>query len=633
MTTKADSKPHQQQPDKTPRHILWAKKLDKARYVYALYGALDGLSCNYSTYKYFFDVFLNHGSDASDMMHEWLVTPTGITSMVFSAAAFITLAALGNYFKDDDQKLIKKYIAILWPYARDTLKGLKNAYKGIRSTLQLADLLGLISSQNAHFLIVPFGLVLGVLSALNRMWLRRIKEQRMLMQSTNTNLLSELKNGTRLTPEEIAKYIELIQKQHLRQSLRTRKVALFCAAYGGSVDGLYLYMGALGICALTPPALLAMVIICTIYCLACIVNRVYEENGYQEKLTKSQIAVELALLVKSLDYFYGELQSLSESLALEQPLNADMLEKQREIWNQLRATFREFDNKRNAYNLLSRPTYGKAFLYGLQNGLYAYSAISSILFAISTILYLASIAFPPALLISFIALGLICLTGFITYSLIKMDPQQTNKTMELSSAPKLAELQQKYDTCKEAMRRLNPDVQLVVEDIKKAVNEVTSDPNPQFFFQQWFEDIRSLFSSIGKATKAVDYTCNALQEMDSDGHYHDTPIMFYLMAISSFFYAIGLTLRAHVRGFKNVKIETAEETLVEQTSNATPTERPEVAPEPESSRESGVARAPDSAPKKARLPSLFKFFSTCSGKHTSTATYSSMPACRQASYN
>ena len=54
-----------------------------------------------------------------------------------SSILLIVFSTLANHFNDEDANLIKRYITILWPYCRDTMKALKNAYKGVRSTFRL----------------------------------------------------------------------------------------------------------------------------------------------------------------------------------------------------------------------------------------------------------------------------------------------------------------------------------------------------------------------------------------------------------------------------------------------------------------------------------------------------------------
>ena len=61
-----------------------------------------------------------------------------------------------------------------------------------------------LGGQNLSQLIVPFGLILGVLSVLNRIWLRYMVNQRKEMMKANAKLLQELQNTEYLSLAEIA---------------------------------------------------------------------------------------------------------------------------------------------------------------------------------------------------------------------------------------------------------------------------------------------------------------------------------------------------------------------------------------------------------------------------------------------
>ena len=52
----------------------------------------------------------------------------------------------------------KKFIATAWPYFRDVMKGLKNAYKGWRSTVIAINVIGNVDIKN---LIISYWIGLG----------------------------------------------------------------------------------------------------------------------------------------------------------------------------------------------------------------------------------------------------------------------------------------------------------------------------------------------------------------------------------------------------------------------------------------------------------------------------------------
>jgi hypothetical protein len=230
------------------------------------------------------------------------MTPAEIAAMAASSITLITFATLGNIFKDKDENLYKRYLAIAWPYFRGVLKGIKNAYKGLNSTLKVVELLGIADARN---LVVPVGLLLGVLAAFSRMGNYYFSRERKMAMDANDVFLKEFKKAyekifteRNIELEDIYKKISTkrgeIKNRQAQNSLK--KIAFINVLYGSFIDGLYLYVGVLSLCALAPPALVAMSVFCGIYFLACIATRIYEEYIYQRELAFSDAKIDLALI-------------------------------------------------------------------------------------------------------------------------------------------------------------------------------------------------------------------------------------------------------------------------------------------------------------------------------------------------
>ncbi len=160
-------------------------------YVRALFGAFDGLIISYSTFKCYFDLACPPGTSSSDTMHEWMSSPLTFLGVMFEAAFIMTLSYIGNVYDEDDKNKMKAVIAWLWPYLRDFFKGLKFAYKGVRSVIQIALLLGV----DFQFAFLPVGLLLGLIAATNRVWYRsQVTDPRKKYQKKNKNLLVMAQN-------------------------------------------------------------------------------------------------------------------------------------------------------------------------------------------------------------------------------------------------------------------------------------------------------------------------------------------------------------------------------------------------------------------------------------------------------
>ena len=83
--------------------------------------------------------------------------------------------------------------------------------------------------------------------------------------------------------------------------------------------------------------------------------------------------------------------------------------------------------------------------------------------------------------------------------------------------------------------------------------------------------------------------------MDESGHYHDTPIMYVLAAVSAVIFALVLALRALARGLGRPQLGQVDLAAnVETTTN--PQEQPKLSelPETKTERESAATREPKS---------------------------------------
>ncbi len=368
------------------------------------------------------------------------------------------------------------------------------------------------------------------------------------MMKSNANLLDYYQNSKKITLENIDKKLGKLQSQ----STAIRILAYFSAGYGGVVDGLYLYIGVLALSSLSPPTLIAMTVFCAIYFFACIATRMYEEYNFQQKLLISQAKIELAYEGKKLELLFNQLQELSANLA-NFPENKEFIKNQDLAIDLFEEAIADFKKRHDKLCSLTSSSYTTAFLLGVKNGLAAYGALAAVLFVIG----IAVSSFPPALLITVVVIGMGLFLGFIAHALInnylecakqheKKQKENTKPPLELN----LAELGKLFKNARKEVEDLKPEV------IKSIILDgMTVDPSPQFFFQEWFEVIRSFFSGMNKGVKAIDLTMNSLETPGADGHFHESSIMIGFMVISASLHALILALRALTRGFGRPAID------------------------------------------------------------------------------
>lgn len=503
-----------------------AEKLHKDRSIYYFYAGVDSASSSCSMFKYYCDLFASNNTP--DGMHDMMQTAGGTVGISIEAIFLIGFSVLACHFEDEEDPL-KKEIATYWPYFRDVIKGLKNAHKGWRSFLQA---LSFFSGTNLLFLVVPVGLGLGVLAAMNRVWLRQMVDKRKKMMDANDELIKDIKSQVFLREEERKSYLKRLQFQTNEERMK----AFFGVSFGGLVDGLYLYVGVLGLAIISNPAFIAMVVLCSIYTVGCILSRLYEEFDFQQRLLITHTKCHLALNAIELN--------TSFSLLLQALIDQDA-EQVDALKTEVFDLINEFEKHRLQYIEHSTRSYLTATLLGIKNGLFAYGALTSILFLLSSILLMASATFPPALLIFAVSTGIVFILGFVAYGL---------SSKYLHGKKVASDAERPYNLLLQMKDKLDDDNQaeqlLQIQDFRAAITDGLSfKSTPQLYFQEWFEVIRSFFSGIAKGQKFADFAGNSFQEVGADGHYHDTKFMYVIALANAIFFAIVLALRALTRGF------------------------------------------------------------------------------------
>lgn len=431
------------------------------------------------------------------------------------------------------------FITTYWPYIRDALRGMKNAYKGIRTTFQV---LGTLVGQDLRFLMIPFGLVLGVLCIFSRSWIRYVRAERDLILEANNRLLEELKvnldkiNDPYLKEAACAAKLKEIR----RESARMRALTNCAAAYGGAVDGLYLYMGVMTLASLIPPLFLMAAIISAAISLLCIVSRVYEQKEEQRRVMSTETKIELLLCGKELEALFAQLQDVSEKLAREQIVRINPAV----MMNRLELKYNEFLAKRKKLDSLLNLSYTSAFFSGVRGGLAIYGAGASLVFAAATFTALAGASCPPFLLLATALAGVAILVGCITFTLIKNYlHRREKKRHEANPIGQLDKLSKWIDLVKTNREYVNG---LETTQLKRMVNDsFFVDNSPLLYYQERSELTRATGSALGKGSKAVDFVLNWMQEKDQKGHYKDTPVMVGISLVTSLVYALFFLHKAN----------------------------------------------------------------------------------------
>lgn len=559
-----------------------ARALDKDDYklTYHAYAVLDSLSCSYSFYKYLLEISITTNSDEA---HELMMSPSHILFILIETTLIVSFAFFATYFSSKKkslnsttteasndtkakeqpgyEKAFQDFIISAWPYMRAFLKASKNAYKGVRSTL-LA--MSILAQTDLKYLICPIGLILGGISTINKMFLVYMLEERKTMMEHNTRVIKTIMNYIALGDTEAQAYntahyigkddekskFDCTNTQIMEQSTSMRVMAYLAVILNALIDSLYLYMGLLTLAALSPPLLLTVGVFCLFYSAACLITRIYEEYDYQKRLIITQTQIKLALTTRNLQTNYYQL-----IMGLYKHDKDEVTVKK--LYEQLNDLIDAFVIQRDALRQKSHRGYFSAVLYGLRNGLYIYSALSSIIFLVGAILTLCSVSFPPALIIACASLGVIVIGLCISYSLYAnylylQQEYKNNSSTDAAFTCIKSDIKKKLDAtpeeCAESKQEKAQNMIKINDFIQAIHNELHVTPTPNTKTAEWAEVWRSFFSGITKGQKFIDWSFNPLQEADAQGHYHDTPIMFVLGVGCGILYSVVLALRALAKG-------------------------------------------------------------------------------------
>lgn len=541
--------------------IEQAQWLHNAKWIYGLYGILDGLSCSFSMLRFYFDVRFANSSFSSDvMLHDWLLTPVGIAVLIIESSAMMAFALIGNVYKKSDKKDSKWHedLAPYWTYFRYGMKALKNGHRGVRNAIVFAEMMSIV--QGARYLIMPVGIALGALSLINRPWLNKQRADRKVTEKNNRKHKAKVKalrieieamSGNNLEVWETFQRNTIDpEKKLIDDSLVKQKeqafwgyVTILSATYNGLLDAPNLYLGAVTLTLFAP----ALWVFITLFAFAfvCVVTRIYEEQETQRELIVSQLKLELAFKLCELALLFSKLKTVSILIfnhsGDESTLNALRAE-QRELFAQLEKDLKIYEQERHALEHQCTLSFGSIVLGALCNGMDAYGALSSVLFAIATLLSLMSMAFPPLLLMACMGSGVVCLLVSVVTESHEFYKTHHAKRSNIPIDPQrlVADLQIRLTTNMDTPENICSAIDHAAHQIRGKIEK----PTEQILLKSWFEVCRSFFAGGNKGLRSVDSILPSSQEIGEDGHYHDTDSMLPFAWVFAAIYSLGFSLRA-----------------------------------------------------------------------------------------
>lgn len=534
-----------------PRLDKAKEKLHENLTVQGGFAALDSFNNFLGALKTGFDYSSPKFSSGSQM-HDFLTSPEGITIQILGSLAFAGYGWIAN--SNDDKEVAQQVKeektlasqALLstiqsYDYVRDIIKMICWTQKGVRTVADILIKNPLISpggtkhlSQEAQQLsqsmtdglsganISPlclFAVTFGALGLLNRVYKRKLDNNRIAWQKKHKKLVENIKAYSAITDTSDNNYLSYERCQQIlacagglndsddkieaqdNWGIWGKNWGYASAAFGGTIDGIYMYLGVLTITyALNPYLYLSLLGLSLFYVAVRIITNIQEEKGFQDKLLRTQKEVELALLTRQV-----YLKTLEFNEYLDEKINAhagDAEDYKRFISNNAKrehdlseesiAVNKRFEDVRQELDKLNETTYVTALFSGLRAGLSFYATFTNILYAVSIIFAIASVTFPPWLLVAGVVSGILCLAVFVTKALLNhkawLDHKNgcwLHKVQQLPSPSDLNNYKNSY----------------ILQD-----NGIQEDTSNRLYYIDW----------VGKSNPVTTHDCDKLESLEFD---------------------------------------------------------------------------------------------------------------------
>lgn len=534
-------------------HSRFAKRVHDIGYVYTLYALLDAEILAYTGLKWFSDIFASNKGSANPL-RDWLLTPSGIAIASVESVAFIGLSLLANKTEEDDPRPYRQAIMTLWPYCRNVISELKNANKGVRNALKVA---ALFHETSLNSIMMPAGLLVGSASVLNRIWFRRLQDQRKELKNNFKTLLKDIaahelndaeKLDINLLKERKGTLKEFYDKIPSEMNAQQR-YAYLSAAYNGMLEGLAYYIAPLALMGFTSPAFIPVASVCIVLSTAAITARVYEEYEYQRGLELETLGVKLQLKRQELGILNAQLALFKSTQVPEADKDSQRIQ-QEELTRQYAELAAEIIHLGDELNAKTAGMVNHA-LRGVKNGLAVYAVVTKML--MTSLMFFSAV--PTALLVSNAVIGVALLVGSTIYSL----SQYYKKLTKAQENPN-----QTHMALEDVYSKANRILAELIETHTMAATPGTG------FYTEWLDVVRAFFSGLNKGQKLIGYILTiSFLEVSLHNDFQDKPIVLKTSVALGIFCSVVLSLRVYALNFgskANLEVvdgieETSEELL------------------------------------------------------------------------
>lgn len=485
---------------------------------------LDGVNLSQTLHKLAFDILqsLDHCSAQPSKINfpqVWLGSQLGLGLAISGTLVFAVLALLGNIFDDNDKQAVKRNIARAWPYIRNSIKIVKNNFKGFRS---LFFTIGVFHPEDLTKLFLQLFCIVGILSfairAFNTYQIETRKnltlnEMPALLQALSSlrdTVFAAIPQEKRLLESRLEQFAALektAQQKHMTNLVNRSLIAT--NIYCGLIDSLYQFMGLSSFIQLGLSTLfIACTVFSAVYVLLGVITRVNDELENQRRLEVQIVEAEWRVAL----YRLSLLKAFEPPIA---PTSNDeiLLQDPHEIRIQeAKQQLRRTQEKLMQLRQFSR---GVAFLQGLHAGLFAYSALTTILLFAVTMAGLFAVTLPSVLIPVLMGVSLACMVVAFAYHMREQEGHRTTLIQE----------NQEFETQFNKAMDIKEE-RLSLKNIKQPSRA------PWVRSREFLEPIRMLFSGAKKGSGFVEF--NYMDRIN----YDSSPVVAIIAIVSMLVHGI-----------------------------------------------------------------------------------------------
>lgn len=393
------------------------------------------------------------------------------------------------------------------------------------------------------------------------------------LAKNNVRHLSLLQLNELLPPGVAISHFNLLKKQKINTAQLIKNTAYnqnaayyLLKAFNGLVDGLYLYISIISLVPLCPQALLFAVALSILYCVLCIIQRLYEEYQTEQNVRVSEYKIALAAAGKELELCLLELNKIA--ILIQQETNKNIQDKhilerlkgdQKAADEALEKQLKNFQAARKMLRAENKVTNLTCVLLGIKHGLPFYGVVLSALFTAAFICFLCSTPIAPMAVLIIIAAGIPILLATIAHAFLTRKKNAPDETPE----------QEKENTANigKVIAQVKASFNLTRKDASEAeeVDRIRARAKNSFldwitlsiqadalldtYYSEGAEVFRSLWAGILKGKKEAEFLFNSLQTPDAQGHYQDSMLMYFIIIPLALIYAVSFALKAFAKGF------------------------------------------------------------------------------------